>query len=173
MARNGITYESVAGAANVIRARGIEPTISAIRAALNNEGSFSTISKHLEKWRASESAKVEAPPVPEAVENATLAAMATIWNLAHKEARGELAALREDSRVERARLLAEQVELLAENDRLEQALLAAEAVAREQAATAQQLAAVQGELAATRRLHAELLASLKRPASPRKPPAKT
>jgi chromosome segregation ATPase len=160
MARNGITYEQVANAANLIRTRGMVPSISAIRAALNNEGSFSTISKHLDKWRESDAGKSDDRPMPEAVENAALSAIGELWQIASKEARDEIAALREEHRVERARMQAEYTELLKENARLEHALVAAERCAHQKSVLEGKLTTATGQLEATRKAYADLLEKL-------------
>ena len=69
MARKGVTFDQVANAAATIKARGTEPTIAAIRVELGNEGSYSTISQHLAKWRTEDSEKGVHKEMPPEVEN--------------------------------------------------------------------------------------------------------
>jgi chromosome segregation ATPase len=52
MARFGITYDEVEQAANALLQQRQNPTIEGVRAALGNTGSFATLSKHLNTWRA-------------------------------------------------------------------------------------------------------------------------
>lgn len=82
MARTGITKDQVAAAADAIKARGQTPTIAAIRNEIGS-GSFTTIAQHLASWKneAQEAAEQD-QPLPEAVENAALQAIATIWRVA-------------------------------------------------------------------------------------------
>lgn len=165
MARKGINYEMVANAAAAIKARGQEPTISAIRVELNNEGSFSTISQHLAKWRELDAEKVDVRSLPEVVENAALTAITTIWNVANKEAREEIAAIKEEHKAERKRSQSDYDELLRENKRIEDLLesttVQAEKDARSCADLEKKLTAVNSELSTTKQLYADLLASLK------------
>ncbi|MBN3784571.1 chromosome partitioning protein ParA, partial [Burkholderia sp. Ac-20345] len=104
MARKGITYDQVANAAQAIAARGQEPTISAIRVELNNEGSYSTISQHLNRWRAESADKVDTAALPPDVETAAMEAITKVWNIAHKNATKEVAAVRQEAADEKRAL---------------------------------------------------------------------
>jgi len=165
MARTGITYDMVANAAAAIKARGTEPTISAVRVELNNEGSFSTISQHLAKWRELDAEKVDIKSLPEAVENAALTAITTIWNVATKEAREEIHAIKEDHKAERKRMQTEFDELMKENKVLEDALeretTASKTDRAHSEALEKKLTAVNSELDTIKRLYRELVESLK------------
>lgn len=165
MARKGISYEMVSNAAAAIKARGAEPTISAVRVELNNEGSFSTISQHLAKWREQDAEKVDIRSLPEVVENAALTAITTIWNVANKEAREEIAAIKEDYKADKKRMQAEYDELLKENKVLEDALEEATEAGKQDrthlTALEKKLTAVNSELETTKKLYAELLASIR------------
>ena len=95
MARKGITYDQVANAATVIKAQGSEPTITAIRNQIG-EGSFSTISAHLAKWREESADKVNPRDLPPEVEAKIMEAMTVIWNISDKAAQEDLAAIRRE-----------------------------------------------------------------------------
>lgn len=94
MARKGITKNDVFNAANAIKARGFEPTLTTIRAELK-EGSFSTISQHLADWKTKEAEFVEVASMPMEAENAVLQASATIWNICKMEADKDLKAAKQ------------------------------------------------------------------------------
>lgn len=167
MARKGITYDMVANAASAIQARGTEPTISAIRVELNNEGSFSTISQHLAKWKEQSAERVDMRALPEAVENAALTAITTIWNVATKEASAEIAALKEDHKAEKKRMQADLDALLAGNRELE-TVVEREVTASERdrkllAETEKKLTAANSELETMRKMYADLVAAVKPP----------
>ena len=51
MARDGVTYEQVIGAAEGLVAEGKQPTIRGVRERLRDSGSPNTIHRHLNKWR--------------------------------------------------------------------------------------------------------------------------
>ena len=96
MARKGITFDQVANAAAAIKSRGVEPTITAIRKELGGEGSYSTISQHLAKWRAESADKIDAKDLPPEAEDAAMTAITAIWNIATKHAAKETAAVRQE-----------------------------------------------------------------------------
>lgn len=177
MARKGISYEMVSNAAAAIKARGTEPTISAVRVELNNEGSFSTISQHLAKWREMDAEKVDIKSLPEAVENAALTAITTIWNLATREARDDIAAIKEDHRSEKKRMEADYEELLKENKMLEETIerevKVSEADRLKAATLEKKVTAVNSELETIKKLYAELIATLKPPSESAKTGADT
>lgn len=169
MARKGISYEMVSNAAAAIKARGTEPTISAVRVELNNEGSFSTISQHLAKWREMDAEKVDVKSLPEAVENAALTAITTIWNLATREARDDIAAIKEEHRSDKKRMQTDYDELLKENKMLEETIEreveASKADRTQAAALEKKLTAVNSELETIKKLYADLVATLKPPSA--------
>lgn len=53
-----ITYEQVAAAADTMKATGNKPTSRAIRERLGNIGSFGTINRHLQAWRAGQERQI-------------------------------------------------------------------------------------------------------------------
>lgn len=167
MARKGITYDMVSNAAAAIKARGVEPTISAIRVELNNEGSFSTISQHLAKWRELDAEKVDISALPETVENAALEAITKIWHIATKEARDEIAGIKEDHNQQRRLMQADLDALLAANRLLEEQLAKDEAASEKDrvklADQEKKLTAVNSELETYKRLYNDLAATLKQP----------
>lgn len=86
MAREGITFEQVAAAADALVGEGQQPTIRAIRERLNT-GSPNTIHKHLSAWR--EARPVVAASAPELPHALTTAIAAEIERAA-AQARGEI-----------------------------------------------------------------------------------
>lgn len=168
MARKGITYDQVANAAAAIKARGTEPTIAAIRVELGGEGSYTTISQHLAKWkdnRATDSDNAELPP--EEIQNSFMEAGIKAWNVAKKAAREEIAALKQEHQDERKKLGKELDESAEEIKTLEEALETAKAEAEKAKHHAADLekkyTAASGELEATQKLYKQLLESLKQP----------
>lgn len=165
MARKGITYDQVANAARTIKARGQEATIAAVRVELGNEGSYTTISTHLAKWRAEEADRVETRSLPPEVEDKMMEALMTVWNIANKTAGDDLAAIKQEHADERKRLTGELEGANEEIKRLEEALRKSEEAADQAKGQAANLekkfAAATGELEATKALYAQLLGSLK------------
>jgi uncharacterized protein involved in exopolysaccharide biosynthesis len=177
MARKGINYEMVSNAAAAIKARGTEPTISAVRIELNNEGSFSTISQHLAKWREQDAERVDVKSLPEQVENAALTAITTIWNIATKEAREEIAAIKEDHNQRMKLLQADLAALLEANKHLEETVerevKASEKDREKSADLEKKLTAANSELETTRRLYTDLVSTLKPQGAPARKAADT
>ncbi|WP_404995479.1 DNA-binding protein [Cupriavidus pauculus] len=169
MARKGITYDQVANAAAAIKARGQAPTISAIRVELGNEGSYSTISQHLARWKADDADKVDMAALPPEVEDAAMVAITTVWNIAHKHAMQEVQAIRQEAADEKKRLEEELAEARSEIAHLEETMSKIDKQLHEEAARADQaekkLAGVSGELDSTKQLYAALLDSIKPQAS--------
>ena len=62
MARGGITQPLVEDARNRLLARGVHPSIDAIRAELGHTGSKTTISRHLKAIEAKESSQLRRSP---------------------------------------------------------------------------------------------------------------
>lgn len=170
MARKGITYDLVANAAAAIKARGVEPTISSVRIELNNEGSFSTISQHLAKWRSEAAEKVDVRSLPESVENAALQAITVIWNIATTEARDEIAAIKEEHNGQKKLLQQDLSALLQGNKALEEALdreaNQVKTLETKLAEAEKKLASMTGELEAMDRSYKTLLSTIKQPAAP-------
>lgn len=165
MARKGITYDQVANAARAIKARGAEPTIHAIRVEIGGEGSFTTISTHLAKWRAEEMDRVDTRSVPQEVEDALLSTLHQLWGVATKAADKDIAAIKQEAEDERRRLSERIKEAEEEITKLERAISDAEGAAEKATARAaeaeKKLAATSGELETAKRLYSELLATLK------------
>ena len=86
MAREGITFEQVAAAADALVGEGQQPTIRAIRERLGT-GSPNTVHKHLTAWReARPVAAAAAPELPQAL----TAAIAAEIERAAAQARAEI-----------------------------------------------------------------------------------
>ena len=168
MARKGITYDQVANAATAIKARGTEPTIAAIRVELGGEGSFTTISQHLAKWkdnRAYEGDSSELPP--EEIQNSFMEAGIKAWNVARRGAREEISALKQEYQDEKRKLGQELNDAGEEIKKLEEALNLAEEEAMKAKEKAEELekivTATTSELTATKNLYKELLGNIKQP----------
>lgn len=73
----------------------------------SNEGSYTTISTHLAKWRAEEMDKVESRTLPPEVEDKMMEALMAVWNIANKSASNDLAAIKQDHADETKRMKAE------------------------------------------------------------------
>lgn len=174
MARKGITYDQVANAATSIRARGIEPTISAIRQELNGSGSYTTISNYLSRWRDEQADQPEPRALPPEVENSLLAALTTTWNVAVKMADREVQSVRLEAAKEKEESEEKLCEASAEIRSLEAALASAEATKdtalEECKAMERKWHQAQSELDATKKLYSDLLEKIqiKQPAETRK-----
>ena len=196
MARKGITFDQVANAAQSIKNRGLEPTIHAVRTELGNEGSYSTISQHLARWRSESADKVDMKELPPEAEDAGLTAITTIWNIAVKHASQETAAVRQEAEDTKKRLGSELDEAKKEIERLEgeqeKSLAELDKKEAELRGQAKGLAKLEGEKAALERAYHELLERVKQqeakapkaadtkgarpatsPASPEKTPGET
>lgn len=167
MARKGITYDQVANAAAEIKARGSEPTISAIRTAIG-EGSFTTISQHLAKWRDSAADKVDTKDLPPEVEAKIMEAMMVVWNISNKTAQEDLVAIRQEHKDREDELTEAVNEANAEIARLEEVVENGESKNDAMAAELEKLksdyTACQAKLEATEKLYQELVSELKQPA---------
>lgn len=165
MARKGITFDQVMNAATAIKARGLEPTIHAVRIELGNEGSYSTISQHLARWKSESASKVETRELPPEAEDAGMTAITTIWNVAVKYANQETAAVRQEAEDTKKRLTEELGEATKEIAELEgQCERQAKQIAdmeHERLSEQKKTAKLEGELAASQKAYAELLAQLK------------
>lgn len=165
MARKGITFDQVMNAATAIKARGLEPTIHAVRIELGNEGSYSTISQHLARWKSESASKVETRELPPEAEDAGMTAITTIWNVAVKYANQETAAVRQEAEDTKKRLSEELGEATKEIAELEgrceaQAKQIAD-METERLVDQKKTAKLEGELAASQKAYGELLAQLK------------
>lgn len=95
MARKGITYNQVFASAEAIKARGIAPTISAVRNELG-EGSFTTISQHLQKWKLETADHADLQTLPQEVEEKALETITVLWNIAVREASNDIKAIKQE-----------------------------------------------------------------------------
>lgn len=128
MARTGITREQVFEAASQLKAQGMQITMQRIREALGETGSFTTISRLLEEWRAADTIKDREvlPDIPEAAEQGMQAAIRELWRIAAATAHRRVAEAKEeaDRRVKEAE--GRYGEARAEVERLEKAAAAAD-----------------------------------------------
>jgi chromosome segregation ATPase len=114
MARQGITFEQVAAAADALVGAGQQPTIRAVRERLST-GSPNTIHKHLTAWRQARTvAAAAAPELPKAL----TAAIAAEIERAAARARAEIEAQLAQAQGEAAELAAAGEALEAERDAL-------------------------------------------------------
>lgn len=168
MARKGITFDQVANAAQSIKNRGLEPTIHAVRTELGNEGSYSTISQHLARWRSESADKVDLKELPPEAEDAGLTAITSIWNIAVKHASQETAAVRQEAEDTKKRLGAELDEAKKEIERLEGVYDAACTMGdnkeKELQIALKHQAKLEGQISALQRAYDELISQVKQPA---------
>ena len=167
MARKGITYDQVANAASAIKGRGAEPTVAGVRIELGNEGSYSTISQHLSKWRDEAASQVQARSLPPEVENAMMAAMMTVWNVSNKLHQDEAAMLKQGYDDDRERLQGELKTAQAEIKQLEAENISFDDQCQKQLERAveaeKKLAATAAELEVVKKMYSELVKSIKPP----------
>lgn len=165
MARKGITYDQVANAAAAIKARGSEPTVSAIRLELGQQGSFTTLCQHLAKWRDEAATQQQQRSLPQEVENAMMTAMMTVWNVSNKLHIEECAAIKQDFDDRREILETELKTAKDEIALLEQENFKFDAECQSQTERAikaeKELAATQAELKATKQMYEALIKTLK------------
>lgn len=177
MARKGITYDQVANAAAAIKGRGAEPTVAGVRIELGNEGSYSTISQHLSKWRDEAASQVQARSLPPEVENAMMAAMMTVWNVSNKLHQDEAAMLKQGYDDDRERLQGELKTAQAEIKQLEAENISFDDQCQKQLERAveaeKKLAATAAELEVVRKMYSELVKSIKLPSEEAQKPAGT
>lgn len=128
MAREGITFEQVAAAADALVGEGQQPTIRAIRERLGT-GSPNTVHKHLTAWREARPVAVAAAPeLPQALSTAIAAEIERAAAQARAQIEGrlvqsqgeaaELAAAGEVIEAERDALAEQVAELTRERDTL-------------------------------------------------------
>ena len=99
MAREGVTFEQVAAAADALVGAGQQPTIRAVREKLGDTGSPNTIHKLLAKWRdARPVAIASAPELPQALVTALATEIARAASQARSEVEADLAAERADAK---------------------------------------------------------------------------
>lgn len=177
MARKGISFDQVANAAAALKSRGQEPTIHAIRVECGDEGSYSTISSHLAKWRAEQADKIDVRELPGEVEAKGMEAIVTLWNVANKVAQEGMAAMKQEHADDRKGLLKRIEEATEEIGGLEAKLDKAEDESAQLKGyivnLEKKVASTAGELEATKELYKKLLESLKPPAVPGKKAADT
>lgn len=167
MARKGITFDQVVNAADAIKARGMEPTIHAVRTELGNEGSYSTISQHLARWKSESANKNETKELPPEAEDAGMQAITTMWNVAVKYASQETAAVRQEADDTKKRMAGELADATKEIERLEGVYDAACAMQdnlnKDLATLRKENAKLEGQLGALQKAYEELLAQVKQP----------
>lgn len=168
MARKGITYTQVQQAADAIKARGLEPTIHAIRTELGNEGSYTTISAHLAKWKDEKAGQRLERELPEEAENAALQAITTVWQIAVNYAWKETQAVQQELDDTKKRMGAELAEQAKEIEQLEAQLETAQLGRSQALHETQEIqkknAKLEGQLGALQKSYDDLLRQIKQPA---------
>src|SRR5690606_796979 len=92
MARTGITRQQVFEAARKLKNEGTAITMQRVRDALGETGSYTTISRLLDEWKAAaalEDRKV-LPEIPEVADQAMQAAIRELWRIATAAAHREI-----------------------------------------------------------------------------------
>lgn len=121
MSRSGITYQAVSEAANSLKKRGEEPTITKIRVELGGTGSLSTISNHLNKYREL-SEEVIQEDLPVELEKVLMSSMTQVWNCANEFAKQDHHKLKKIWDEKEAEFEKEKMAFLEENRKLEEML---------------------------------------------------
>jgi len=113
--------EQVFEAANGLKTRGVKVSTTSIREALGDVGSYTSISKFLDDWRASDAAadRDVAANVPEAAEQAMLVAIREVWRILTATTRLEIATSTETADAKARETKAQVVEAHGEVERLE------------------------------------------------------
>lgn len=118
-----LTLDQIFSVADDLDARGINPTLAAVRKALG-AGSFTTISEAMSAWRAQKATRPGAPvePMPEAVESSLAELGRGLWAAAQAQAHARLTREREELEQARAQTDTERAEAVALADSLAQEL---------------------------------------------------
>lgn len=97
MAKQGVTQTEVHAAADRVAARGVKPTVAAVRAELGNRGSNSTILHYLRDWWRYQSAVKNdtSLEIPEALAKTIREALEGTWTAASRIASEEIATARQ------------------------------------------------------------------------------
>lgn len=114
-----ITLDQILAVADDLDARGVNPTLAAVRKALG-AGSFTTISEAMSVWRAQKSSRAGAPaePIPDAVESSLAELGRGVWAAAQAQANARLTSEREELEQARAQADTERAEAVALADSL-------------------------------------------------------
>lgn len=128
MARTGVTREQVFEAAARLKARGASITNQRVRDELGETGSYTTISRYLDEWRAADAAKDHEtlPEIPEAAEQAMLGAIREVWRVAAAGAQREITDVKEATERRIQEIQTQHGEAHAEVARLEKEATAAD-----------------------------------------------
>lgn len=113
MANKGLTEDEVLDVIEFLRAEKKELTVKAIRDQLGT-GSFSTISKHLLRWKEVN----QKHPIPE-IPAPILKVSQNFWNLAFREAEGKLQSQKEELVADKAKWAKDIEYYKNENEKLE------------------------------------------------------
>lgn len=137
-----ISHQQIFAAADALNARGVRPTLSAVRKELGT-GSYTTISEGMAAWRSAQEQKKQtlAVPLPEEVAQGLANLGDTVWQAALAVASAQLD-LERGAHKEQVQALAQaQNEAVQLADSLEDELAAAKATCEQLTLTSQQLAA--------------------------------
>ena len=144
MAKAVVTAEAVAAAAAALGARGEEITTISVQSEIGG-GSFTTVKRHLDAWRAAQQAAPPLPAPPVVVERATEFAQ-VVWAAAAQLASEQIAQVRAEGDRALAAAQAAQQEIATALDQLE---AEHEQLVARFAALEQEHAAIRATLAAT------------------------
>ncbi len=178
MARDPITAELVSHAADELLHSGQRPTVDAVRSALGNRGSMTTITRHLQAWWESLGDRLDAvealdrrPDVPDEI----AATLTQVWSAALRHARSALehetkgvqdaahaAVVAADARTAAAEEAAgvARANLTTATSTAEEIQARLDALQREHSALTSRLAAAHGEAAALRDERTRLVEAL-------------
>ena len=165
MARTIVTCEAVAAAAEALAAIGEEPGIIAVQAAIG-AGSFTTVKKHLDQWKAQRQAQPVAIRIPDSLATQGQALIGSLWQAATQLAGEEVEQVRRDADERLTQTRSELSEALAVIERLEADLEAQaqqiatltsdrDVVQRDAETAAQQMTLLEAQLAELRAEFAE------------------
>lgn len=123
MGRIGVSYEEIECQAEMLVAKGQNPTLEKIRRALGDRGSNSTLSKYINEWRGRRSKATSSISIPNPINlsDPVNEAVNRIWQKLKEEAEFEIAKIKEEAQeaVETANLSVEEL-MLERNQALEE-----------------------------------------------------
>jgi len=163
MPRQGVSLEEVASAVREIEARGERVTYLAVRRALGDTGSMSTIRAHIEAFRSQQnSVPREAREVPSDLAADLAQSASRFWDRAQESARRDVEIIRAAAQ-ERAESLQKELDELCADydvqaDKLTQTQMSLESVLKQLHAVEQGLVATQAEKAELDRAYGTLIA---------------
>lgn len=160
MARQIVTQQAVADAAEALIVEGAEPSIVAVQARIGG-GSYSTVKKFLDVWRQQRAeAATAAPDTPAEVQAKGQEFARIVWALASREAQAEAQQAKDEAKAEVAAVRGELAEATNEIARLEGVEASQAATIDQQAAKLREVELALAEAQTQARRVAELEKSL-------------